>query len=87
MGGTGDRKNCVGRAMFSKALIQLSADGWVCTPSLVVVWPEETQPEVCGLYGRVNGELQEAFCQGGPSGAPVPVATLLTHASAGGPPH
>ena len=24
----------VGRAMFSKVLIQLSADGWSCTPSL-----------------------------------------------------
>ena len=34
----------VGRALLSKALIQLSADGWGCTPSLVVVWPEETQP-------------------------------------------
>ena len=27
----------VGRALLSKALIQLSADGWGCTPSLVVV--------------------------------------------------
>ena len=34
----------VGRALLSKALIQLSADGWGCTPSLVVVWPEATQP-------------------------------------------
>ena len=34
----------VGRALLSKALVQLSSDGWGCTPSLVVVWPEATQP-------------------------------------------
>ena len=34
----------VGRALLSKALIQLSADGWGCTPFLVVVWLETTQP-------------------------------------------
>ena len=28
--------------MLSKTLIQLSADGWGCTPSLLV-WPEVTQ--------------------------------------------
>ena len=30
----------VGRPLLSKALIQLSAEGWGCTPSLIVVWPE-----------------------------------------------
>ena len=30
----------VSRALLSKALIQLSANRWGCTPSLVVVWPE-----------------------------------------------
>ena len=34
----------VGRALLGKALIQLSADGWGCTASLVVVWPEASQP-------------------------------------------
>ena len=34
----------VGRALLSKALIQLSAEGWGCTPSLIGVWPEVTQP-------------------------------------------
>ena len=29
------------RAMLSKSLIQFSADGWACAPSLLVVWPEE----------------------------------------------
>ena len=51
MEGTGDGKNglvLVDRALLSKALIQLSADGWGYTPSLVVVWPEVTQP-----WGRV----------------------------------
>ena len=32
------------RALLSQALIQLSADGWGCTLSLIVVWPEVTQP-------------------------------------------
>ena len=65
----------VGRTLLSKALIKLSADEWGCTPSLVVVWPEATQP--WGL---------ESLCQGGPSSAPVPGEPLLTHASTGGPP-
>jgi len=39
----------VGRALLSKALIQLSADGWGGTPSLVVFWPEVTQPTVHGV--------------------------------------
>ena len=34
----------VGRTLLSKALIQLSADGWDCTPSLAVVRPEGTLP-------------------------------------------
>ena len=45
----------MGRALLSEALIQLSADGWVCSPSLVVVWPEVTQPGVYRLYDKVNG--------------------------------
>ena len=28
----------VGRAMLNKTLIQLSADGWGCASSLLVVW-------------------------------------------------
>ena len=34
----------MGRTLLSKALIKLSADEWGCTPSLVVVWPEATEP-------------------------------------------
>ena len=33
----------VGRAMLSEFLIQLSADGWGCAPSLLVFWPQMTQ--------------------------------------------
>ena len=44
MGGTGNGENwglaLMGRALLSKALMQFAADGWGCTPSLVVVWPE-----------------------------------------------
>ena len=34
----------VGKALLSKTLIQLSADGWGRAPSVVVLWPETTQP-------------------------------------------
>ena len=34
----------VDRVVLRKTLIQLSTDGWVCVPSLFVVWPEVTQP-------------------------------------------
>ena len=34
----------VGRAVLSKTLIQLSANGWSCASLLLVVWPEVTQP-------------------------------------------
>ena len=50
----------VGKALLSKDLIQLSADG--CTPSLVALWPEVTHQGVCELYGKINGELQEGVC-------------------------
>ena len=43
--------------MLSKALIQLSADGWGCTPFLVVV--------CLRLYHRVNGEFLEDLHQWG----------------------
>ena len=34
----------VGKALLSKALNQLLADGWSCIPSLFIVWPEMSQP-------------------------------------------
>ena len=45
----------------SKTLIQLSADVWGCASSLLVIWPEMTQPWGLWLYGRVNGNLQEGL--------------------------
>ena len=63
----------LGRILLSKALIQLSADGWGCTTSLVVV--------CLRLYYRVNGEFLENLHQRGPSqtataSAPIPVVSL-----------
>ena len=54
----------VSRALASEALIPLSANGWGCYPSLVIFWPEATQPLGLGLYGQVNGDLQEGLCKG-----------------------
>ena len=46
----------MGRALLSKALIQLSAKEWGWAPSLVVVWTEFfPSPGFYRLYGRVNG--------------------------------
>ena len=69
----------VGRALLlGKVLIQLSADGWGSTPSLVVVWPEVIQPwGLWALYGRVNGERQEGLHQEDLSGLMMPVPPSL----------
>ena len=42
VGKTGSCSGGQGLAL-GKARIQLSADGWDCAPSLLVVWPEVTQ--------------------------------------------
>ena len=75
----------MGRDFLSKAGNRLSANGWGCAPSLVVVCPEATQPYV-RLYGRVDGELQAVYAKGAfqcphPCGEPLP-----THTSTGAPP-
>ena len=64
----------VSRALISRALIQLSADGWSCTLSLALVWPSQPSPGVCRLYGKVNGKLQKVIPRGTFS-APVPVVS------------
>ena len=75
----------LGRILLSKALIQLSADGWSCAPSLLVIWPEATQSwGLLQLYDRVNGNLQEDFHQGRPSrtvavSASIPVVSPWQH--------
>ena len=40
----------VGRAMFSKSLIQFSVDGWSCVPSLLFTWGQ-TMVEVMKIMG------------------------------------
>ena len=39
----GNTGSCSGDKATLCSLIQLSAGGWSCTPSLLVVWPEVTQ--------------------------------------------
>ena len=66
----------VGRALLSKALIQLSADDWV--PSLVVVCPEVTQP--WGLRGSMEPLMvnsKRAYANKDLSGLLLPVQFWL----------
>ena len=56
----------MGRALLSKALIQLSADGWHCTSSLVVVWPERTQPSGLSVPHPSGESLPTHTSPGGP---------------------
>ena len=79
-GGTGWGKlglPLVGRALLSKARIQLSADGWGFAPSLLVVWPEVTHSGVYEFYVRVNGDLQEGLHQGASSRTAAASAPIL----------
>ena len=71
----------VGRALLRTALIQSPADRWGCVPSLVVFWPEPTQPLGLWALGLVTGDLQERLHQGGPSetaaaSSPLPVGSF-----------
>ena len=68
----------VGRTMFGKALIRLFADGWDCTPSLLVVWPEVTQP--WGRRGSMVGLMENSKktdVKGHPPGLLLQVALSL----------
>ena len=48
----------------SKSLTHLSADGWGLVPSLLFIWPEETQHwNLPGLFGGANGRLWEGARQ------------------------
>ena len=74
----------VGRALLSKALIQLSAGGWGCTPSMVVVWPEDTHP-----WGPIVGLMVNSKRAYAKENLPVPPSRgepLLAHTSTEGPP-
>ena len=75
-----------GQALLITASNQLSADGWGCIPSLIVFWPEVTQPWTLwsgkpkSVYTK--GELSRQLRQcSHPCGEP-----LLTHASTENPP-
>ena len=47
----------MGRAMFSKSLIQFSVDGWGCVPPLLFTWGQTT-------YGRTNTKIDVLFIIG-----------------------
>ena len=65
----------VGRALLSKAVIQLSADGWGFDSSLLFGLRQHC-PGVYRLCGRVNGDLQEGLCHGGLSGSAAASALI-----------
>ena len=51
-------------AEVSKGLIHLSADGWGWVPSLLVVWPEETQHwSLPGQFGGVMADSGRAHAK------------------------
>ena len=67
-----------GRALLSKALIQLSADVWA--PSLLVLWDKTTQSWGLRVCGMLNSDLQESLCHEGHFGIPellLPVSPSL----------
>ena len=49
---------------FNKTWIHLSADGWSCVPSLLIVWPEVTRHWSLRLYGGAVGGPWEGFHPG-----------------------
>ena len=53
----------VGKAMLSKTLIRLSADGWGYAPFLLVFGLRWHSPGVQRLHRRNIGDLQDHLCQ------------------------
>ena len=81
MGRTGCWENglaLVVGAMLSKSLIQLSANGCGCAPSMLVVWPGWPSPGVDKLFGRATGDLQEDLCQHAPPTTAAASSPVLT---------
>ena len=72
----------VDRALLSKALIQLSGNGWDYTPCLLIVWPEVTQPWGEGLMvtsksTHAKGDLPRMLLpMPHPCGEPLPIHTF-----------
>ena len=86
------------RAMLSKSLIQLSAGGWGCAPSLLVVWPVsclvlESAGSVIGLLATSKNNLCQhpphriaaatAHIPSAGHGWPRPPQEILKHSQAG----
>ena len=68
----GNAKECSTKAMFRKSLIQFSADGWGCVPSL--------QFGLRPNYGRSNGDLlPKGFCQHAVTPRPLQSVSLTLH--------
>ena len=71
----------VGRVMLSKILIQLPANGGVCAPSLFVVWPEMTQPNMGSMVGLIMTS-KRTYTKGPFPGLLLPVSPSPWHATA-----
>jgi len=66
-----------GSCLFRTTLSRLSADGWGCVPTLLVVWPEKSQHwslQVVG-WGRVLVRKWQ------PPRGLMPISTCQTHAT------
>ena len=78
----------MGRAKLYKTWIQLSADGWACTPSLLFCL-RRPNPGVYKLYGGVNGDPKRTYAKGHLPGLLFPGPhdkPLLNHTSTEDPP-
>ena len=73
----------MGRALLSKALIRLSADGWSDIPSLIVAWPKETQPWGYSRAGLV-ATSKRAYTMGDLAGPWLSMFLILWWAPADG---
>ena len=72
----GQIRSCSGgQDHANKSLIQLSANGWGCTLSLLVGLRQPT-PGIYRLYGGATGELQKDLCQHAPARTPAARATV-----------
>ena len=68
----------LGLALMGKFLIQLSANGWGCAPSLLVVWPVATQSWSLRALWWATGDLQEDLRQHTAARTAVASAPVLT---------
>ena len=66
----------VGKALLSKALIQLSLIAGVALPPWYLFGLRQPSPGVYRLSGRVNGDVQEGLCHGGLSGSAAASALI-----------